>query len=182
MLKSGSKFTVYDAMEAAGIFSSNPANAAAVSEDGQSLYSGPVKFPMTLYHPRGEEYVLSPGTRERTAWGTVEVYNEQYALKTKDVGSEEELSEALAEGWHKHPSQAIRVANETWRKEAGLAPLPVPPQSAASRITDLEEENRRLAALIEEAKAAKREDEEALEGLPFAPSKVAGAAAKHGLV
>jgi hypothetical protein len=84
----------------------------------------------------------------------VETFGEQWEIISKVISSEEELREAVAEGWHKHPAMAIKVANETWRKEMGLTPLPVPPISAGSRIADLEEENRRLVELLEEAKAA----------------------------
>jgi len=169
-LKNGDRFTVYDAMEASGAFLSNPANPNSRDAQGRSLYKGPVKFPMMLYHPRGEERISVHGTRERTSYGTVEVFGEQWEIVSREVASEEELSEALAEGWHKHPAMAIKVANETWRKEQGLKPLPVPPISAGSLIADLEEQNKRLTEMLEEA----RRGEAALrvEGDPFvAPSK-----------
>ena len=176
-LKNGDRFTVYDAMDASGYFSTNAANANSRDKAGRQLYTGPVKYPMMLYHPRGEERVSVPGTRERTTYGTVEVFGEQWELVTKEVNSDAELGEALAEGWHKHPAMAIKVANETWRKERGLTPLPVPAISAGNRIADLEEENKRLTALIEEAKAAQAAlgDEST-----FIPTK--GAAAAQGLV
>src|SRR5271166_1246523 len=147
-LKNGDRFTVYDAMEASGYFSKNPANIGARDADGRSLYGGPVKFPMMLYHPQGEERVLVPGTKERTSYGTVETFGEQWEIISKVVTTEAELSEALAEGWHKHPAMAIKVANETWRKERGLTPLPVPPISAGSLIADLEEKNRLLTEAL----------------------------------
>ena len=156
-LKNGDRFTVYDAMEAAGYFSTNPANPNSRNKDGQALYQGPVKFPMMLYHPRGEERVIVPGTKERTSYGTVETFGEQWEIISREVSSEEELSEALAGGWHKHPAMAIKVANETWRKEQGLKPLPVPPISAGSLIADLEEQNKRLTEMLEEAHAAQKD-------------------------
>src|SRR5260370_41570595 len=115
---------------------------------------------MMLYHPRGEERVSVPGTMEKTSYGTVEKFNEQWEIISLEVGSEKELSEALAEGWHKHPAFAIKMANETWRKDQGLTPLPVPPISAQSRISDLEEQNKRLTELLEEAKRNKQEIED----------------------
>ena len=177
-LKNGDRFTVYDAMDASGYFSKNPANANSRDESGRQLYAGPVKFPMMLYHPLGEERVSVPGTRERTTYGTVEVFGEQWELVTREVTSDAELGEAIAEGWHKHPAMAIKAANETWRRERGLTPLPVPAISAGSRISDLEEQNRRLTEMLEEAKSAQA----ALAGGDgaFVPSQ--GAAARAGLV
>ena len=184
-LRNGDRFTVYDAMAASGYFDSNPANAGARDKDGRSLYSGPVKFPMMLYHPRGEEEIIIQGTMEKTAWGTVEKFNEQWDLIHKVVSSEEELAEALAEGWHKHPAFAIKVANETWRKEQGLKPLPVPPISAGSRIADLEEQNKKLTEMLEEARRNKEEMEGDAKaaGVGFVPpSRSASPVAKAGLV
>ena len=142
-LKNGDKFTIYDAMEVSGYFSTNPANAGARDKDGRPLYKGPQKFPMMVYHPRGEEFVSSPGTMEKTSWGTVEKFGEQWEIINRVVNTEEELDAALAEGWHKHPAFAIKVANETWRKEHGLKPFPVPPISATSHIAELEERTSR---------------------------------------
>lgn len=178
-LKNGDRFTVYDAMEASGYFRTNPANAGARDESGKPLYKGPVKFPMMLYHPRGEERVSVPGTMERTSYGTIEKFGEQWEIISREVNSDEELTDALAEGWHKHPAVAIKVANETWRVERGLTPLPVPPISAGSRIADLEEQNKRLTEMLAEAKAA----EAALAGEDggFVPPKP-GASARVGLV
>jgi len=151
-LQSGQRYTVYDAMEASGYFSKNPANVNSRNDEGLPLYKGPVEFPMMLYHPQGHERVLVPGVKERTSWGTVETFGEQWEIVSKQVNSKEELAEAIAEGWHRYPAMAIRAANETWRKERGLTPLPVPAISAQSHITELEEKNRKLTELLEEAK------------------------------
>ena len=152
-LKNGDRFTVYDAMEASGMFSTNPANVNSRDKDGRVLYKGPVKFPMLLYHPRGEEKILVHGvTSPAYPGGPPEKFGEQWEIVSREVTSQGELDEALAEGWHRHPAHAIKVANETWRKEMGLKPLPVPPISAASRISDLEEENRRLTEMLTQAK------------------------------
>jgi len=37
-------------------------------------------FPMMLYHPRGEERISVPGTKERTSYGTVETFGEQWEI------------------------------------------------------------------------------------------------------
>ena len=179
-LKNGDRFTVYDAMEASGYFTSNPANPGARTKDGAPLYKGPVKYPMMLYHPRGEERVSVPGTKERTQYGTVETFGEQWEIVSREVNSDAELGEALAEGWHKHPAMAIKAANETWRKERNLTPLPVPAISAGSRIADLEEQNKRLTELLEEAKRVQAElgDDDAF----VPPSKASSNVAKAGLV
>ena len=180
-LKNGDRFTVYDAMEASGYFSRNPANPNSRDGEGRPLYQGPVKFPMMLYHPKGEERVSVPGTKERTPYGTVEVFGEQWEIISRVVTTEAELVEAIAEGWHKHPAYAIKAANETWRKERGLTPLLVPPISAGSRIADLEEQNRLLTEALEEARKAQAElDESASQFVP--PSKSTSNVAKAGLV
>ena len=189
-LKNGDRFTVYDAMEASGYFSTNPANAGARNKDGRAIYAGPVKFPMMLYHPRGEERISVPGTRERTSYGTVETFGEQWEIITQEVDSEAALAEALAEGWHKHPAMAIKTANETWRKERGLAPMPVPAISAGTRIADLEEENKRLTDLIAQAKRDREalgdgedeSDSDTRRATFVPPSKGASNVAKAGLV
>jgi len=180
-LKNGDRFTVYDAMEASGYFNKNPANPNSRDNEGRSLYVGPVKFPMMLYHPRGEERISVPGTKERTSYGTVETFGEQWEIISREVTNDAELGEALAEGWHKHPAMAIKAANETWRKEQGLRPMPVPAVSAGSRISDLEEQNKRLTEMLEEAKRIQTE----LEGgdrLFVPPSKADSNVAKAGLV
>jgi hypothetical protein len=180
-LKNGDRFTVYDAMEASGYFSTNPANPNSRNKDGQNLYIGPVKFPMMLYHPKGEERVSVPGTKERTPYGTVELFGEEREIISREVRTEAELVEAIAEGWHKHPALAIRAANETWRKERGLALKLVPPISAGSLIADLEERNRQLTELLEEAKRNQAElDETSVAFVP--PSKASSNVAKAGLV
>ena len=180
-LKNGDRFTIYDALEASGAFTSNPANINSRDAQGRSLYQGPVKFPMMLYHPRGEEFVSVPGTRERTTYGTVEVFGEQREIISKIVTSEAELREAIAEGWHKHPAPAIKAANETWRKEQGIRPMPVPAISAGTRIADLEEQNKRLTEMLDEAKRAQAElDSDAGDFLPL--SRSVSNVAKAGLV
>jgi len=180
-LKNGDRFTIYDAMEASGYFSQNPANPNSRNKDGQPLYAGPVKFPMMLYHPRGEERVSVPGTKERTPYGTVEMFGEQWEIISRVVANDAELADAVAEGWHKHPAMAIKAANETWRKEQGLRPLPVPPVSAGSLISELEEKNRVLTEMLEEAKRNQSAlDDTEARFVP--PSKAASAVAKAGLV
>lgn len=180
VLKNGDKFTIYDAMEASGYFSSNSANPGARDPSGKSLYAGPVKFPMVLYHPLGEERVSVPGTMERTPYGTVEKFGEQWEILTREVANDRDLAEALAEGWHKHPAMAIKSANETWRRERGLTPLAVPPVSAGSLISDLEERNRELTRLLEEAKATQAALDS--DAAAFVPRPGESSVAKAGLV
>lgn len=180
-LKNGDRFTVYDAMEAGGYFSLNPANPNSRNKEGQSLYTGPVKFPMMLYHPTGEERVSVPGTKERTPYGTVELFGEQTEIISREVATEAELADAVAEGWHKHPAQAIKAGNETWRKERGLPMRPVPAISAGTRIADLEEQNRKLTELLEEAKRSQAELGETDVGF-VSPKKGVSSVARAGLV
>lgn len=120
------RFTIYDAMEAAGEFAKNPANREAMNEDGSSAYVKQ-EFPKMLYHPKGEERILFAGKKELVNGEMVKV-GEVRELIHKLVHNEQELEAALAEGWHRRPGDANSA-------RTGEAP---PPASAAERIEELE--------------------------------------------
>jgi hypothetical protein len=93
-------FTIYDVMEANGVFSDNPANADAAT------YAGPQQYPRMLYHPKGEEKVTNQGEVLVTAFGP-KMVNVQKELISKIVNNKAEEDEALAQGWHKHPAGSM---------------------------------------------------------------------------
>lgn len=138
MARQNNRFTVYDMMEAKGVFEANSANPGSRADDGTPLYNGPVEFPMMVYHPMGKTRVLVPGMVEVTPWGP-QVNGELKEIIHKVVGSKAELTAALAEGWHRHPAHAISAGG-------GEAPQ----ISADTRIADLEA---KIAQLEAERKA-----------------------------
>jgi len=134
MARKPQRFTVYDALDARGVFSANPANADAVDESGIKTYKGPQAYPRMLYHPEGAERITVPGEVLATALGP-KMVGEQREIIHRIVNDEQEEKEALAAGWHKTPSAAMTAAG----KDA-------PPVSAGKKIEELEEEIRRLQA------------------------------------
>src|SRR5665213_3845959 len=78
------RFTVYDMMEAKGLFESNPANQDSRSADGLPLYTGPVQYPKMFYSPKGEERITVPAEILVTPLGP------------KSVGEQRELISELA--------------------------------------------------------------------------------------
>lgn len=146
------RFTIYDALEHAGFFSKNPANPASRDADGMPLYTGPVPYPKMLYHPDGEEKIIVPAEIIATPLGAKEV-GEQRELINKIVQNEADDVIAQADGWHDHPSKAIRVRVEKkiadgnfTEKEINKLLASIPTMSSSTRIADLEKEIERLKA------------------------------------
>jgi hypothetical protein len=130
-------FTIYDAMEAKGVFDANPANPS--SRDGvtgEALYKGPVPYPRMLYHPKGDEIVIVPAEIVVTPLGPQRV-GEQRVLVHKLVNNAEEEKALRAEGWHDHPAKAIGA-----RLGVEFAPAISPDE----KIKQLEEQLRNLQA------------------------------------
>lgn len=148
------RFSIYDAMERAGRFRSNSANAD--SQDpvtGARLYTGPVEYPKMFYHPEGEERITSPG-EEVTRMGRQEIVGRLFELIYQQADNPEQEETLRAEGWHDHPAKAIRArvelviaANpEMVEKEKAKLRATIPPISSDSRIKDLEAELARITA------------------------------------
>ncbi len=158
---SKNRFTIYDAMEKAEFFSSNPANPGAKSKVDQSdISEWPIQYPKMLYHPEGEERVSVPAEIITTPLGPKSV-GEQKELIHKIVNNRTEEDEAVASGWHDHPAKAIRVRIEALiassnfsDKETAALLKQIPAISSATRIQDLEREIARLTALRGEAPSA----------------------------
>lgn len=140
MARAPQRFTIYDMMEAKGMFESNPANRDAKNNDGASAYTGPVAYPKMLYHPDGKTFVVNPGEAVATPFGP-QLYGERRQIINKIVNSASEEKALLAEGWHTHPANAM--------KAAGLEP---PETSSAERIDHLQEQIRQLTLERDQAK------------------------------
>lgn len=148
------RFSIYDAMENAEFFSSNPANPGAKSKVDQSdISEWPIQYPKMLYHPEGEERVTVPAELVLRA-GQYVPQNEQKELIHLVVNNQAENDAAVAEGWHDHPAKAVRVRIEALISESNFtdketkALLAKIPQLAPShnRIAELEAEIGRLTA------------------------------------
>lgn len=149
------RFSIYDAMENAEFFSSNPANPGAKSKVDQSDISvWPVQYPKMLYHPEGEERVVVPAELVLRA-GQYVPLGEQRELIHKIVNDQAENDEAVGLGWHDHPAKAVRarvealIESSDFNEKEIKALLGKIPQLAPSqdRIKELEAEIARLTGL-----------------------------------
>jgi hypothetical protein len=143
MARAPQRFTIYDMMEAKGMFESNPANRDAKNNEGASAYAGPVAYPKMLYHPQGDTVVVNPGEAVITPFGP-KLYGERREIINKVVHSAAEEKSLLALGWHTHPAHAM--------KAAGLEP---PETSSAERIDQLQDQIKQLIMERDAAKAQK---------------------------
>ena len=144
MARQSHRFTIYDAMENAGVFETNPANPYSRDVEGQPAYSGPVQYPKMLYHPKGETRVTVPGTREYINGEYVFVgqLSEIVFEMVNNVAEEKALRDA---GWHDHPARAIAASG-------GQAPAIASPERAAElrrRMEELEAELRAIEPKVE---------------------------------
>ena len=153
------RFTIYDAMEGRGVFSSNPANPGSRDNDGNDLYTGPVPFPKMVYHPEGEERITTPAEMVLRAGQYVPV-GEQRELINKTVNNQAEFDAAIAEGWQARVNGLIEAGNLTEKEiKALLASIPKLSPSV-NRIKELEAEIARLTA-TKATKPLDDDDEEA---------------------
>lgn len=150
MARQARTFTIFDVLDRKGYFDSNPANAQSTSNEGEPLYTGPLKYPMMFYHPEGEEHILVPGTYEQTQNG-VQFLGEKKEIIWQLVESEEKEIELRGLGWHDHPAKAMAAAQELDPKAfGGKAP---PPMAAAGQISKLEEKIAQLQKELDKSKA-----------------------------
>ena len=132
MAKRGTKvFTVYDMMDARGVFEENPANSSAPDYVKQD-------FPKMYYHPKGEMRITVPAEIIVTPMGAKEVGQQKETIwqiaQTPEEGKK--LEDA---GWHSSLGTAMEAAG----KEA-------PPVSAAETVSKLENENASLREKLAE--------------------------------
>src|SRR6266849_3131465 len=93
------RFTIFDMMEAKGVFEENPANADS------SDYVGPVEFPKMLYHPEGARRVIVPEEIIVTPLGPKSV-GEQSELIWEIAEDADGEAKLRAAGWHDRPDKA----------------------------------------------------------------------------
>ena len=142
------RFTQFDMMDAKGIFAANAANVTSHDpHTGQSLYKGPVQYPMMFYHPEGKTRVTVRAEQVNTPYGPT-MNSEQRELISRVAGNAAEAAVLRKLGWHEHPADAIAAGLTDEQKAAGVVP---PPKGAENRITTLEAEKadmeKELAAL-----------------------------------
>ena len=128
MPRGNQRFTIYDAMDAKGVFEENSANATALG------YKGPVAYPKMFYHPKGETRITVPAEIIMTPLGPKAV-GEQREIIWQIVATPAEEKALRLAGWHDHPAKAIAAGG-------GVAPATSP----ANRIADLEAESAKLQA------------------------------------
>lgn len=137
----GHRFTIFDMMDAKGVFAANPANTHARDPNsGDALYVGPVEYPKMFYHPEGLERQVEAERKEATATGIVTM-PARFEMVSKVAKNAEEGKVLRDAGWHDHPAKALLAAG----KEA-------PAMSSGARISDLEAQ---MAAMKKELDAAK---------------------------
>jgi hypothetical protein len=139
------RFTIYDVMEAQGVFDDNPANASSAE------YKGPKQYPKMFYHPEGRERVVQRAEIIATPMGPERVGELRQIINRVAQDADEEAALRLL-GWHDHPSKAMKAAG----KEA-------PPTVSLTREAELEEQiirlTEELAAAREAQKPPKPEDD-----------------------
>ncbi len=153
--------TVYHALENAGKFDDNPANHFADPErDGQPFRTWPVRYPMVLYHPKGERRVIRAAQYEQTPFGP-RMVNKHEEVITAVATNEAEEKRLRAAGWHDHPMKAEAAA--------GRAEVVI---TAEQKVQDLEGE---IAKLRAEREALMAQALVAQPNVPVAPGTVLNA-------
>lgn len=112
MARRSKRFTIYDAMEEAGIFEANPANTFAVDPVTKQSIFVRAEYPKMLYHPLGEERITVPAEEVMTPFGPKRL-NQQVELISRIVQTEGEEEKWLTQGWHSHPADAIGASGKT---------------------------------------------------------------------
>jgi hypothetical protein len=130
MARGHKTFTIFDVMEAKGVFEDNPANAVSPE------FAGPVPYPKMLYHPEGKFRITVQAEMIVTPMGP-KLVGEQRELIWQLVKDEEEEKKLRAQGWHDHPSKAMAAAG-----------LQAPAESASGKIDALEAELAELRAKL----------------------------------
>lgn len=128
MPRGNQRFTVYDAMEARGVFENNPANSSSPEHVR-------FEYPKMYYHPEGKRKIIVPGELISTLLGP-KLVGQQSELIWKLVSSEDEEKKAVEDGWHDHPTKALKAAGEDVQ------------QSDADRLLDANEQIAQLKAAL----------------------------------
>ncbi len=146
------RFTIYDMMEAKGLFASNPANAMAREpHTGQSLYKGPVAYPKMFYHPEGKTKITIRAEVVNTPYGPTS-NSEQRELISRIANNKAEADGLKKLGWHEHPADAIAAGFTPEQLAAGAT---APAKGAENRISTLEAEKSEMEKELAELRAMK---------------------------
>lgn len=134
-------FTVYDAMAKKGVFRANRANIDSRLPDGRAGYKKQ-EWPKMLYHPTGMSRVTTQARREQSPTGVITI-PAQTELINQTVEDQTEYDKLIAEGWHKHPGDAVAARPKTdeeveTAKDDEIAALRRKLASAEEKIADLE--------------------------------------------
>jgi len=130
MARGHKAFTIFDVMEAKGVFEDNPANIFSPE------YAGPVSYPRMFFHPKGEFRVTVAAEQIVTPMGP-KLVGEQRELIWQLAKDEAEEKALRAKGWHDHPSKAVAAG-------AGVEPE----ISDAEKVGELEAELAKLRAQL----------------------------------
>jgi hypothetical protein len=133
MARQSRRFTIYDAMEDAGVFERNPANIDSRNAEKASIYVR-ADYPKMLYHPEGKERVTVPAVAEATPFGP-QWMGEQREIINRIVGDPEEEKHWKGLGWHEHPAYALQAAGKE-----------MPELSSDSRVRELQDKIRAMEA------------------------------------
>lgn len=131
-----SRYTVYDVMDAKGVFDDNSANSTS------PRYAGPVEYPKMYYHPSGKQRVIQKAEILNTPFGPVKV-GEQFELISRTVNDASEEERARKAGWHDHPAKAIEASGNK-----------APPMTAYGQIAELQRQIVSLQAQLNAAQAS----------------------------
>jgi len=129
--------TVYDMMDAQGMFAKNPANIQSIGSEGTSLYKGPQEYPKMLYHPKGLMRQVEQGEILVTPLGAKEV-NKRFELISVMVQNPEEEKELRGEGWHLHPGDAMEAGGGPAAVKSATQVAEMNFADAQARIKELE--------------------------------------------
>ena len=137
-------YSVYHLMDDKGVFEMNPANAQAVSNDGLSIYAGPVEYPKMLYHPKGEMEKIVQGIMRTDRDGNpvldrngeVQYTGTVWGVKHRIVQGETEEQELRDAGWWTTEAEARRQSSDP--KILASAPPETRAERDAKRILELE--------------------------------------------
>lgn len=142
------RFTIYDAMEAKGVFAQNSANIDSRDQEGLSAYKGPVEYPKMMYHPRGEERIITPSRVEPSPVGP-QIIPAVREIIWQTVESKEQEDKLRGDGWHDHPAYAVEASGK-----------PRPAMGSSQRVKDLEGELKAKEQELEHYKKLVAEDAE----------------------
>lgn len=144
------RFTVFDVMQAKGVFKKNPANIDSQTEQGVPLYQGPVQYPKMLFHPTGEERIIQQGEVIVTPMGPQRVM-QQREIIWQVVNSPDEERKLIEAGWHTHPANAMRAGG----KDAPATGADQVIADLQRKIADLQAQQANLLATQKPEPAAK---------------------------